>query len=38
VVFRLRTRLDDGPPQERVMIGVLALACFVTGFITAWPL
>ena len=37
-MFRLRTRLDDGPPQARVMIGVLALACFVVGFITAWLL
>jgi hypothetical protein len=36
MVFRLRTGLDDGPRAARVMIGVLALACFVTGFITAW--
>jgi hypothetical protein len=38
MVFGLRTRLDDGPPNVHAMIGMLALACFVTGFITAWLL
>jgi hypothetical protein len=27
-----------GLPKARAMIGVLALGCFVTGFITAWVL
>jgi hypothetical protein len=38
MVFRLRKRLGDGPQKAHAMIGVLALGCFVTGFITAWLL
>ena len=49
MVFRLRERLDDGAPgrastvfarspKAPLMIGLLALACFVSGGITAWML
>ena len=37
MVFRLRACLVDGS-KARAMIGVLALGCFVTGFIAAWVL
>jgi len=48
-VFRLRECLGDvppsrastlfaGSPKARVMIAMLALACFATGFVTAWLL
>lgn len=27
-----------GPPETRAVTGILALACFVTGFVVAWVL
>jgi hypothetical protein len=38
VYYRPGRSVFAGLPKARAVIGVLALGCFVTGFITAWVL